>query len=382
MVSPTPLAGITMVELGHNVAGPYGGQIFADLGADVIKVENPESGDAARGWPPFDQDGESAVYLSLNRGKLGVTVDFRKPEQVERLRRLILERADVVLQNLRHGVVERFGLDGPTLVAEKPGLVYCNLGAFGNRGPLEKKPGYDPLVQGFAGIMRVTGEAGRPPVRAGISVNDMGSGMWAAIAILSALHERERTGKGGVIDMSLFETAVSWMGIHAACYQASGRVEPPQGSGAPFIVPYQAFATRDGWILIAAANEGLFRKLCDVLDRREWLDDPRFATGADRVANRAVIVPMIEEIVAGGTTAEWETRLDAAGVPNAPIQSIDQVLAHPQTKAMGQLQTAPEGGIPLVGPPVSFDGVRPPLKRRPPRLAEHDVDVFGEESGA
>ena len=375
MVSASPLAGVTVVELGHNVAMPFGGQVLADLGAEVIKVESP-TGDAARAWPPFDEEGESAVFQALNRGKLGVTVDLEDEDERRGLVDLILGRADVVVQNLRHGVVERFGLDATTLLSRKPSLVYCNLAAYGAEGPMADRPGYDPLVQGFSGIMRVTGEPGRPPVRCGVSVNDVGSGLWSVIGILAALRDRDRTGQGGRVDLSLFETALNWMGIHAACYEVSGIVEPPQGSGAPFAVPYQAFRTRDGWIMVAAANDRLWGRFCEAVGHTDWRDDPHFRTNAGRVANRHELVPLIEAVMKAAPTATWAERFDAAGVPSAPIQDIGEVMAHPQTEALDIVRRARDGGIRTVGPALSFDGERPHPLRRAPRLGQHVGDVF------
>lgn len=379
MTSTSPLAGFVVVELGHNVAGPVGGQILAELGAKVVKVEDPGRGDAARHWPPV-VDGISTVYRALNRSKAGVTVDFNDAGELAALKRLIVEEADVVLQNLRPGVVERFGLDAATLRAEKPSLVYCNIGAYGAVGPMAGKPGYDVLMQGYAGLMSVQGEPGGPPMRAGASINDIGTGMWAVIAIQSALLERTRTGEGGVIDLSLYETGVSWISIHLGTYLATGRAEGKQGSGNAYITPYQAFKARDGYMMIGAANDVLFAKTASVLGREEWVDDPKYAKNADRVANRFEMVAMIEAELARDDVAGWVAKFDAAGVPACPIRDVPEVAACPQTEALGIAQTAPDDpSVRLIGLPLSLDGERPPMRKSPPSLGRDNQAVFGRD---
>ncbi len=373
MSSSKPLENIVVVEIGHSIAAPFAGLIFSELGAEVLKVENPTGGDHARGWgPPFWEDTASAFH-AFNHGKKGLTVDFADPAAVAALRRLILERADVVIQNLRAGVFEAAGLGAAGLLAEKPGLIVCNLGAFGTAGPLAAKPGYDPLMQAFAGLMSITGEGGgRPPVRTGVSLVDMGAGLWATIGILAALLERQRTASGGTVDTSLYETAVSWLTLPMASYGASGETRRPFGSGVAEIVPYQCFPTAGGWLMIAAGNDGLFRKLCAALDRPDWAADPRFASNATRVAHRDVLLPLIEATTARQPIGALAARLDALGIPNAPLQDVADVAAHPQTAALGLLGAERPGGLPLVGLPLSFDGARPAMRWPAPRLGEHN----------
>ena len=379
MPSEKPLAGITVVEIGHSVAAPYAGFILAELGAEVIKVENPNGGDYARGWGPPFWDGTATAYHALNRGKSGITVDFGKAEETARLRRLMLDRADAVIQNLRAGVMERHGLGAAELTAEKPALIYCDLGAFGEGGPLSDKPGYDPLMQAFAGIMSVTGEGGgRPPIRVGVSIIDMGSGMWATIGILAALFERTRTGRGGAVATSLYETALAWMSIPLAGYAASGEIRKPHGSGAAEIVPYQCFATRDGWLMIAAGNDNLFRKLCAAVSAPELAQDPRFRSNSDRVHNREILVPLVEAITREWPVKELMAALDKAGIPNAPLQNVAQVTAHPQTAAVGILQDGPDGALPTVGVPLTFDGRRSAYERPAPELGEHNDTILAD----
>jgi crotonobetainyl-CoA:carnitine CoA-transferase CaiB-like acyl-CoA transferase len=371
-----PLAGLVVVELGSSVAAPYAGEILGDLGADVIKVEKPD-GDDARAWGPPFWDGASATFQALNRNKASVVCELRNPQHVGALKALIIERADVVLQNLRPGQVDALGLGGAELVAAKPTLIYCNLGAFGRTGPFAGRPGYDPLMQAFGGVMSVTGEPGAAPVRVGPSIIDMGTGMWAVIGILTALHRRRDTGRGGVVDVSLFETATALMAMHAAQYMASGELPRKLGSGTVGIVPYRAYRTADGDVVIAAGNDGLFRKLCAVLGREEWVRDARFASNPERVRNQTVLYGLIEPLIAARTTDEWVAALDEVGVPCAPVQNVQQMLDHPQTVALGLAQPMPRGGMRLVGLPVSFDGVRPAPRLAPPALGEHTARILG-----
>ena len=378
MNPPTPLAGIVVVELGHSVAAPFAGQILGDLGAEVIKVEKRE-GDDARTWGPPFWEGAAATFQPLNRNKKSAVCELRNPLQLAALKRLIFDRADVVLQNLRPGQVGELGLDAGSLMGNKPGLIYCNLGAFGNAGPFKGRPGYDPLMQAFSGIMSTTGEAGRAPVRVGASIVDLGTGMWAVIGVLSALHTRRATGKGSVVDVSLFETAAGYVSLFAAQYLSSGELPSRQGSGANGIVPYRAYATRDGELVVAAASDGLFRRLAPVLGHPEWIDDARFVSNPQRVAHQSELYAMIEAAMAKRGNAEWIALLDEAGIPCAPVQNIAEMIAHEQTQALGLLQQVPDSAMKFIGLPVSFDGVRPALRRRPPKLGEHTDEFFKPE---
>jgi crotonobetainyl-CoA:carnitine CoA-transferase CaiB-like acyl-CoA transferase len=368
-----PLAGITIVELGHSVAAPYAGLILADLGARVIKIENPSRGDYARGWgPPFWND-TASVFHSLNRGKEGVTVDFGAEDEVRALHELILREADAVIQNLRPGILEKFDLAAETLRAEKPSLIWCDIGAFGAVGPLAQKPGYDPLVQASTGIMSVTGEGGRPPVRVGVSLVDMGAGMWAVIGLLAGLVARNAANKGVVVSTSLYETGLAWMTVPLAGYAASGEVRKPYGSGTAEIVPYQAFETADGWLMIAAGNDNLFVKLCGALKLSALAQDPDFTTNASRVVNRERLIPQIGAAARLYTADALGEILDDAGVPNAPLLTVDQVAAHPQTRALDMTARCEGDDIDLVGIPISFDGARPRTRSPAPKLGEHNA---------
>jgi crotonobetainyl-CoA:carnitine CoA-transferase CaiB-like acyl-CoA transferase len=378
--APRPLEGLTVVEFSNSVAAPFAGLILSDLGAEVLKIENPDGGDHARGWPPFFE-GEAATFHTLNRGKKALAVDLADPAAAAALRRLIIERADVVIQNMRAGVIDKFGLGANALRAAKPELIYCDLHAFGASGPLAAKPGYDPLMQAFGGIMSVTGEGGdRPPVRVGASLVDLGAGMWSVIGILSSLVERARTKRGASVGASLYETALNWMCVPMAAYQASGKVSRPYGSGINEMVPYQCFLTQDGWLMIAAGNDGLFRKLCGVLRRPDWAADPRYAKNADRVAGRDELLPLVEEAIRPWALDALMAALDAVGIPNAPLQNVREVADHPQTEALGILRAPPEGGLPVIGLPLSFDGRRVPHRGPTPTLGQDSALLQPEEA--
>lgn len=368
-----PLSGVMAVELGHSVAAPFAGQALADLGATVVKVENPSGGDDARQWGPPFWHGASATFQSLNRNKLSVAIDMKNPAEQKRLRGLMAQ-ADVVLQNMRPGMVERFGLDAETLRRENPALVYCNLGAFGSVGPLRDRPGYDPLMQAFAGIMSVTGEPERPPVRVGPSIIDMGAGLWCVIGILAALLRRRETGEGCTIDASLYETALAWMTVPIANSLASGREPGRSGSETPMLAPYKAYKAQDRYIIVAAGNDNLFRRLCATLGRPEWAEDPRFRTNPDRVTNRVALNGLLDEVIGTAPAAHWVEKLDEAGVPCAPLQSVSEVLNHPQTKALGMVTPTPDGAMQLVAMPLRFDGKRPPVRRAPPALGADRIE--------
>jgi crotonobetainyl-CoA:carnitine CoA-transferase CaiB-like acyl-CoA transferase len=367
-----PLSGTTVVEFCHSVAGPYAASILADLGADVIKIENPEKGDYGRDWGPPFAHGTSTLFHVLNHNKRGLALDLRDAVTAARLKAYILDHADVVIQNMRPGAIDKLGLGAQALRAAKPALIYCDLGAYGRSGPLKNHPGYDPLMQAYGGIMSVTGVEGGEPVRVGTSIADMGSGMWAAMGILAALNRRHVTGEGCHVTTSLFETAVGWMTAHIGGYLASGDLRCRMGSGVAEIVPHQAFETADGHVMVAAGNDNLFRTLAKLLERPDLSLDVRFASNSKRVENRHTLIPMLEEIFHRKPTAEWLTRLEAAGIPAAPIQSVDQVVAAEQTKALGILQKDPKLDLTLVGLPLEFDGVRPPYRFSAPTLGEHN----------
>ena len=379
MTTKLPLDGLRVIEIGSSVAAPYGTLILAELGAEVIKVERPEVGDDARHWGPPFWHGSGAYFQALNRNKKSITVDMRDDGERARLRRLILETADVVVQNMRPGHVEKLGLSADDLLAEKPELIYCNVGAYGAKGPLKDLPGYDPLMQAFGGIMSLTGEDGRPPVRVGTSIVDMGTGMWVAIGVITALYRQRETKTGGRVDTSLYETALGWMNYRAAAYQAGGELQKREGSGAMGIAPYQAYECADGYLVVAAGGDTLFVKLAEALGHPEWVDDPRFATNPKRYENIEALNAELDAILGRQPRAHWQQVLDAAGVPNAPIQTMDEVVSHPQTAALDILQPAPDKDMQIMGLPISFDGERPPYRRSPPEIGEDNQEVFGDD---
>jgi crotonobetainyl-CoA:carnitine CoA-transferase CaiB-like acyl-CoA transferase len=367
--SSKPLKDHFVVEVGNSVAGPYAGLILAELGAHVVKIESPNGGDFARGWGPPFWDGSAPHFVTLNRNKLAITADLGDAKQRDALERLILDKADAVIFNLRPGMAIERGLGPEKLLALKPSLVYCDIGAFGRGGPMSDKPGYDPLMQAYAGLMSITGEdETRPPIRNPVATIDMGSGLWAAVGVLASLLERTKTGKGGLVETSLFETALAYTTIQLASVTITPRQMKPQGSGASGIVPYQAFHASDGWIVIGGGNDGLYAKMVKALGRPELAADPRFVTNADRVKNRRVLIAMLEDEIAKYSLAEMRELMDAHGVPNAPVQRLDEVLADEQVAALGILQQGPEGALPTMGLPLRFDGVRPAYERAAPRL--------------
>jgi crotonobetainyl-CoA:carnitine CoA-transferase CaiB-like acyl-CoA transferase len=381
MSSTTPLSGLVVIEIGQSVAAPYAGMILGELGAEVIKVENPHTGDAARGWGPPFTEGAATCFHAVNRAKRGITVDLANPAEVDLLKELVRDRADVVIHNLKFGALDRYGLSAEALTAGKPSLVYCNLGAFGAVGPLRERPGYDPLMQAYGGLMSLMGEDGRPPVRVGVSIVDLATGMWSVIGILAALQERRRTGRGGVVDTSLYETALAWMTIPIAAHLVNGEIPTRQGSGVDMIVPYQAFAASDGHIMVAAGNDNLFRRLCTAIARPDLARDPRFRTNKDRVGHRQSLIAILDDIFAAEPIAIWAARLDEAGIPNGPMQTVDQVVVDAQTAALGLIQHLSENSqsrsLSLVGLPLSFDGVRPAFAKSAPALGEDNDEILG-----
>lgn len=375
-----PLAGITVVEFSTSVAGPYAGMVLAELGAEVFKIENPQGGDIARLWGPPFVDGVAPVFLALNRNKRSVAVDLKDPAQRDRLRAFIEARADVVIQNMQPGLMVRLGLDAATLRARRPDLVYCDMLAFGATGPKAAQPGYDPLMQACTGIMSVTGQPGddAAPVRVGPSLVDQGSGMWAALSVLAALLTRARSGRAPEVSLSLYETALAWLPVQFAKYLVTGNVPGKLGSENAGMAPYTAFEADDGWLVIAAGNDGQFRRLAEVLGAPELPADPRFATNPARVEHRGLVNETVQRLVAVRPRQHWLEALTAVGVPCAPVLSLDEVVADPQFAALDMLQDDPDREMRLMGLPVSFDGRRPPLRRGPPALGEATEAVVGQ----
>ena len=360
-----PLEGVRVVDVTSSLAGPYCTEILAALGADVVKIEHPARGDESRAWGPRFFEGGSVLFYSANLGKRSLALDLKRGRDV--LLRLVAG-ADVFLQSLRPGTARRLGFGAEELRALNPKLVYCDIGAFGRSGPLRAQAGYDPLLQAFGGIVSVTGEPDRPGVRVGTSIVDLGTGMWAALGVVAALH----AGGGRSVDVSLFETTVGLLPYQLTAYLGSGAVAGRHGSAFSLIAPYQVFHARDGDVMIAAANDGLFARLCETLGLPDVASDPRFTTNPDRLEHREELAALIQARVGELGGADVLASLAAAGVPAAPVQDVGQVAEHEQTAALGLIQ---DGTVAL---PLSFDGARAGHRGPPPLLGEHTAEILRE----
>jgi formyl-CoA transferase/CoA:oxalate CoA-transferase len=360
-----PLDGVRVVDVTSSLAGPYCTEILAALGADVVKVEHPQRGDEARAWGPRFFEGGSVLFYAANFGKRSLGLDVKRGREV--LLRLV-GNADVFVQSLRPGTARRLGFGPEALLTLNPRLVYCDIGALGRSGPLRDHAGYDPLLQAFGGLMSVTGEPDRPGVRVGTSIVDLGTGMWAALGIVAALHG----GGGRTVDVSLFETVVGLLPYQLTAYLQGGDVPGRHASAFPLIAPYQVFEARDGDVMIAAANDGLFARLCEALELTELVADPRFETNPRRIERRDELAALIQARVAERASAELLEALAAVGVPAAPVQDVGQVAEHEQTAALGLIQDG------TVGLPLSFDGARPRHRLPPPLLGQHTAELLRE----
>lgn len=373
MSTALPLQGITVIELGSSLAAPFAAMILGEMGAEVIKVEHPEGGDAARIWGPRGDHDFSMMFETFNRNKKSITVNFTDKDELARLRRLILERADVVLQNLRPGVVEELGLDGASLAPEKPALIYCNLGAFGGSGEMSMLPGYDPLMQAFTGLCHVTGPEGGEPCRVGVPIVDMGTGMWAAMGILTKLLTRKDNGKGGQVDVALYETAMTWMTMPMSSVRMSGKSPGRFGLRGPGgLAPNRGFQASDGMLIITAGTNYQFRKLCAALGHAEWAEDARFATPRDRSNHELELSRLMGDVIQSNTRAHWMAALDRVGVPNAPVHTVKEAFEHPQTAASGLMQPGADGSTAQIMLPLKLDQARLPYRHRAPKLGEHN----------
>jgi formyl-CoA transferase len=387
--APSPLTHLVVLDLSRVLAGPWCTQLLADLGATVIKVERPGTGDDTRAWgPPWLKDGagrdttESAYFLACNRGKQSVAIDFTTPEGAD-LVRALARGADVLVENFKVGGLAAYGLDYERVRAINPRLVYASITGFGQHGPYASRAGYDFIVQGMSGFMSVTGERddlpGGGPQKAGVAVTDLMTGMYAAVAILAALAQRERTGEGQWIDACLLDSAVAMMSSMASNYLVTGIAPRRAGNAHPNIVPYQVFACADGHLVIAVGNDAQFAKLCAIAGRREWAGDPRFATNAARVHHRDTLVPLLEAVVRERTQADWLAALEAAQIPAGPINRLDQVFADAQVVGRGLKFELPHplaGRVPQVGLPFAMSASAPAYGRPPPLLAEHTKAVL------
>ena len=376
-----PLEGIRVLDLSRVLAGPWCTQLLADLGAEVIKVERPGSGDDTRHWgPPWHGEGDrkvAAYFLSCNRGKKSAAIDFARPEGAALVRRMA-EEADVVVENFKVGGLEKFGLDAKTLRAANPRLVYASITGFGQDGPYADRAGYDFIIQGMGGMMSVTGlpddEPGGGPMRAGVAIADIFTGMYTCVAILAALHARERTGEGATIDMALFDTQLAVMANQASNALVSGKDPPRQGNTHPNIVPYQPFDAADQPIIIAVGNNGQFARLAEICGHPEWTSDERFSSNGARVANRAEMVALVSEAIRQKPAAAWLAQLEIAGIPAGPINTLIQALSDAQAQHRGMVRAI--AGMPLVGSPVRLDSERADSDLPPPALGEHTAEVL------
>lgn len=353
-----PLRGLTVVELCQSVAGPYAGLVLGALGATVIKVERPGTGDDTRSWAPPRVGDHSVMFEVMNAGKTSRFLDLRRDEDRETLLGIV-DDADVLLQNWRPGAIDRLGFDYQTLAERNPGLVYCSLTGYGTSGPYAMDPGYDPIIQAFSGLMAVTGHPDQAPVRVGTSVIDMGSGMWMVIAVLAALHERAATGLGTRIDCSLLETGLAWLPYQSVAYMATGQEPSKMGSALAMLAPYQVFATADGDLAIAVGNDRQWHSLCAALDRDDLARDPELTTNPGRVAHRGRLERSLEESLAERSADEWAQVLRARGVPCAIVQTVGAALGHPQTEASGFFGQPDRHGVRMPGLPLRMAGWRP-----------------------
>ncbi len=393
------LSHLRVLDLSRVLAGPWSGQILADLGADVIKVERPDSGDDTRAWgPPFLRDArgentsEAAYYLSANRNKRSVTIDFTQPEG-QRLVRELAAKSDIVIENFKVGGLASYGLDYERLKAVNPRLIYCSITGFGQTGPYAKRAGYDFMIQGLGGLMSLTGrpegEQGAGPIKVGVALTDILTGLYSTVAILAALAHRDQSGEGQHIDMALLDVQVACLANQAMNYLTTGTPPKRLGNAHPNIVPYQDFPTADGDFILTVGNDGQFRKFAEVAGQPQWADDQRFATNKQRVAHRAELIPLIRQATVFKTTAEWVAELERAGVPCGPINDLAQMFQDPQVVARGLKVDVPHplaGSVPQVASPIRLSETPVEYRRAPPLLGEHTEavlrDVLGLDAGA
>ncbi len=373
---PRPLAGVRVLDLSRVLAGPWAGQLLADYGADVIKVERPGAGDDTRAWgPPWWGDGEdrvAAYYVCANRGKRSVAIDIASAEGAAQVRELARE-ADVLIENYKVGQLARYGLGCDSLQAINPRLIYCSITGYGQTGPLSHKAGYDFAIQAEGGLMSVTGETGGEPQKVGVAVTDLMTGVYATTAILAALHERHATGRGRHIDAALFDVQVAMLANQASNQLIGGRTPTRMGNAHPNIVPYQAFPTRDGQMVLAVGNDSQFAKFCEAAGHPEVAVDPRYVSNQARVANREELCGQIAAWLRERDTRQWVDDLDRRGVPAAPVLDVGQVMAHPHVAARG-MRLAPQGGEPpMIANPMLFDGLRACSPLPPPALGASDA---------
>ncbi|MBL1101507.1 CoA transferase [Streptomyces sp. 205] len=372
------LRGLKVLDLSRILSGPYCTMMLADLGADVIKIEEPRRGDDTRMWGPPFQGADASYFLSANRNKRSCAVDLKHPRLRAVVQRLAGE-ADVVVENFRPGTAERLGLGYDQVAAANPGVVYASISGYGQSGPYRDAPGYDAIAQALSGMMSITGEPNGPPVRFGVAGADLSAGMFAAVGILAALHSRRHTGVGQWVDIGLLDAQIAWLSYVAAGWFATGDTPPRYGSAHPTIVPYQAFGTADGHVMVAAGNDGLWHAFADAVGLGHLAKDERFATNPDRVRNRAHLLALIDEAIARRPTAHWVRVLGAAGVPVAPINDVAGALAHPQVVAREMIRDVKHteaGPVRVLASPIKLSGTPPDVRDAPPVLGEHTTAIL------
>lgn len=370
-----PLHGIKVVEIGQALAGPLAGVILADMGADVIKIEKPDGGDDARLWGPPFVDGDSVSFHTNNRGKRSVTLDIKNKADVETLKQLAQD-ADILIQNLRPGIVDDCGIGPNVLMAVNPRLIYCSIWAFGYTGPLKLAPGFDPLLQCYGAVVTLTGRPDDPPTFCAPAINDTATGMWCVIGALAALRQRDRTGAGCVVDASLFESAVAWVQGPLNTYNVTGNVPQRHGAASATLAPYQIFETADRPICIAAGNDRLFVKLARAMGHPDWCEHPLLSDGRKRSANRQALVDAMQPVLLTKTRQDWMGIIGEAGVPCAPVNDIAELAQTEQLQAMDMMRTLPGSELKVVGLPITFDRQRPHPSSDSPKLGEHNAQVF------
>ena len=374
------LEGIRVLDLSRALAGPYCTMMLADMGAEVIKLEMPGRGDDSRSWGPPFVEGESAYFMSINRNKKSITLNMKSDKSTEIIHKLI-KQSDVLVENFRPGAMERLGLDYERVKEMNPRIIYCSISGFGQDGPYRMLPGFDQVLQGMGGLMSITGELGGPPIKVGVAIADISGGMFASNGIVVALYNREKTGKGQMVDVSLLDSQVAWLTYRAGAYFASGEVPQPMGSGHPVIVPYQAFKAKDVYVNIAVGNDQLWERFCKAVGLENVMNDPKFATNAKRVENREEIVDIISDLIVTKNGEEWLKILTDAGIPCGPIYTVDKIFADPQVlhrKMMEELDHPKAGKVKVTGIPIKLSDTPGEVETAPPVLGQHTQEILTE----
>ena len=374
---PGPLEGIKVLDLTRVLAGPYATMILSDLGADVIKIEQPEIGDESRNFGPF-KNGFSLYFMSVNRGKRSITLDL-KTDRGQDIFKQLVKQSDILVENFRPGTMKKLGLDYETLAAEHPALIYAACSGFGQTGPFAEKGAYDMIIQGMGGIISITGEPDGPPVRVGTSISDITAALFTTIGILSALHNRNSTGKGQLVDVAMLDSLVAVLESAIVRYFATDEIPQPLGSRHPAITPFEAFESADGHIIIAIGNDTLWAKFCEHVDQKNLISDPRFSTNVERTANHSELFPILSEIMRQRTTDEWIDALENIGVPCGPINTIDKVVNHPQVQARNMITQVIHqmtGAVEVPGLPIKLSDTPGDVDIPAPNLGEHTVEIL------